>query len=108
MKTKVYRGSGHQMVEEHMPLFEPATRRTDPITSFEAEEKIKKYYKSHCVIICECLKEHNGSTTPELAKYLDGVLTYSQIWKRMSNLCGVYRNDKITRKGHCTWWLKEK
>ncbi len=91
--------------------FSPATRTTDPETSRVAEKNITDSGKrlTHCEIIYECLKKHNGSTTKELAVYLKGVLKPDQIWKRMGDLVDnekIERNDKIVRDGCCTWFIK--
>ena len=94
-----------------LPLdFSPATRTTDPDTSRVAEKVITESGKrlTHCEIIYECLKKHNGSTTRELAVYLKGVLTPDQIWKRPNELAKndlIERNDKIVRDGCVSWWL---
>ena len=90
--------------------FSTATRKTDPDTSRDAEEKITTSgkRKNHCEIIYDALKICNGSTTKELAFVLDGELTYDQIWRRMNDLAGnglIRRDDTITRDGNCTWWI---
>lgn len=92
--------------------FSPATRISHPETSRIAEEKITKSGKrqTHCQIILNTLRQHNGSTTKELAatKELQGVLTHAQIWRRMNDLVEheyIKRNENIARDGYCTWWI---
>ena len=90
--------------------FSPATRKSHPDTSRIAEDTITTSGKRqrHCQIILGALKKHNGSTTKELAEYLRGVLTYSQIHKRMSDLAEneyIERDSKIKRNGCSTWYL---
>ena len=97
--------------DQNVMDFSPATRKSHPCTSRIAEEKITKSGKrqTHCQKILYALKIHNGSTTKELAGYLKGVLSHAQIWRRMNDLVEhdyIERNDKITRDGFCTWFLK--
>ncbi len=88
--------------------FSPATRISHPDTSRNAERKITKSgkRKTHCTKILKELRRHNGSTTKELAVFLEGVLTHAQIWRRMNDLVEnehIKRNDNIVRDGFCTW-----
>lgn len=90
--------------------FSTASRKSHPDTSRIAEENITKAgkRKRHCWIVLNALRQHNGSTTKELAGYLAGVLRYDQIWRRMNDLAEndyIKRNDEIRREGCCTWWI---
>ncbi len=90
--------------------FSSATRKSHPDTSRIAEGQITKAgkRKKHCQIILNCLREHNGSTTKELAEYLFGVLRYDQVWRRMNDLVVneyIVRDDRIRRDGNCSWWI---
>jgi hypothetical protein len=93
--------------------FSPATRNTHPETSRIAEEFITKSgsRKSHCQIILTALRQHNGSTSAELAQYTT-LLNKEQVHKRMHDLTEnehIKRGDKriCNVKGSlcCTWWL---
>jgi len=91
--------------------FSPATRKSHPDTSRGAEKQVTESGRrlKHSVIILRCLRQHNGSTTKELAGYLAGMLRYDQIWRRMGDLQHndyIVRNERIRRDGNCTWWIK--
>ncbi len=86
---------------QNLMNFQPSTGKGMPLTSYIAEDKLTKSGKrlTHCEIILEALRKRNGSTTLELAGYLDGVLTDKQIWKRMNDLVEhkfIRRSDLIT------------
>ena len=90
--------------------FSPATRTSHPETSKIAEENITKSgkRKTHCDKVLKLLRQNNGSTTKELAAVEGNKLTHAQIWRRMNDLVEngfIKRNERITREGHCTWWI---
>jgi len=85
-------------------------RNIDPGTSEIAGRKIEACGKAERDrrIILNCLRRHNGSTNKELAEYLNGVLSYAEIHKRMRELQDrdeIKKNKKIRRLGCCTWWI---
>lgn len=88
--------------------FSPATRKTHPETSGIAEKNITKTGRrqKHCEIILTALRQHNGSTTKDLAIYLKGILTHAQIWRRRADLIN---NDYIevegVRDGYGICWI---
>ena len=96
--------------------FSPATRVSHPDTSRIAEERITKSGRrqSHCSMILNCLREHNGATSAELAQYIP--LTKEQVHKRMHDLVEnkyIKRCDKgeericsVKRSFCCTWWIR--
>lgn len=88
--------------------FGKAARRTDPYTSHKADRKFTKSGKrlTHCQIILNCLKKHNGLTYPEIAKRCG--LTQPQVWRRRIDLI----NNKLVyikgeREGCGIWWVKK-
>ena len=92
--------------------FSRATRTSHPQTSHIAEENITKSGKrrKHCEIILNALRRNNGSTSAELAQYIE--LTKEQVHKRMHDLVEneyVIRRDKriCEVKGSlCSvWWI---
>jgi hypothetical protein len=89
--------------------FSPATRNSHPDTSKEAEKKITKQGRaSHCQIVLNCLRIHNGATAAELALYLEPILKDSQVWKRLADLAHngyVKRDDVNIRDNRCVWWI---
>ncbi len=92
--------------------FSTATRKSHPETSRIAEENVTKSGKraGHCRIVLNALRQHNGSTSAELAQYT--LLTKEQVHKRMNDLV---ENEYIKRGGKricsvkgtlcCTWWI---
>jgi predicted HTH transcriptional regulator len=93
--------------------FSPATRKSHPETSQIAEENITSSGKRqrHCQIILTALRQHNGSTSAELAQYTP-LLNKEQVHKRMHDLVEneyIKRGDKriCNVKGSlcCTWWI---
>ena len=85
-------------------------RNSDIKTSEDAGKKIEECGKAERdrKIILNCLRQHNGSTTKELAVHLEGTLTYAEIHKRMKEL--EYRNEikkdvNIRREHCCTWFI---
>ena len=93
--------------------FSKASRRSHPETSHIAESRITKTgsRQRHCDIILNTLREHNGSTSAELACY--SPLTPEQCHKRMADLIQneyIRRGDKricrVKKTQCCTWWIK--
>ena len=103
----------HQITGQSVMDFSSATRNSHPETSRIAEDKITKSGKRqrHCWIILNALREHNGSTSAELAQYIS--LTKEQTHKRMHDLV---ENEYIRRAGKricsvkgtpcCSWWIR--
>ncbi len=88
--------------------FSPATRISHPETSRIAEENITKSgrRKTHCLIILNALRRHNGSTSAELAEYLNGILTHPQVWRRRKDLMdNGYVKVEGVRNGYGIWWV---
>ncbi len=88
--------------------FSPATRKSHPETSRAAEKKITMSGKrtKHSQIILGCLVEHNGSTSAELAQYLNGTLTHAQVWRRRADLIhNGYIKIEGVRNGYGIWWI---
>jgi len=93
--------------------FSPATRISHPETSRIAEKEITKSGRrsKHCHVILYALRQHNGSTSAELAQYTP--LNKEQVHKRMHDLVEheyIKRGDKriCSVKGTLcgTWWIK--
>ena len=89
----------------------PASRNTDPITSYEAEHEINKGVRSNQQeTVLELVKLYPGHTSLELSKKSD--LDRYQIARRLADLeyKGKVLKGRIRRcssgRRAVTWWLK--
>ena len=101
-----------------MDLFEtlgaclnPASRSSDPITSFEAEDSIKKPRVSICKKILPILIKNQGLTCRELAAKTP--FDYHQLHKRLPDLksaglavTGEARKCSIGKRNAQTWYAE--
>jgi hypothetical protein len=53
-------------------LFDPATKRNDPLTSYLAEDFVTKkgLRQQHLMLVAQAVKEHPGHTSHELAQFI--------------------------------------
>lgn len=89
--------------------FSTATRKSHPETSRIAEENVTKSGKraGHCRIVLNALRQHNGSTSAELAQFLEGILTHPQVWRRRKDLMdNGYVKVEGVRNGYGIWWIR--
>jgi len=63
---------------------ERLARKSDPVTSHMAAERVAEFGKGHCAIILQCLLKHGAMTVDEIAKHTN--LQSQQINKRMPDL----------------------
>lgn len=88
--------------------FSKATRNSHPDTCRIAEDNITKSGKrnGHCLIVLNTLRQHNGSTSIELAEHLIGILSHPQIWRRRKDLMdNGYVKVEGVRNGYGIWWI---
>lgn len=88
---------------------QPARARSnDPLTSFEAADKVNRFAHRHYQIILNYLLEHGASTPKEIAANtrLDSV----QVTRRLSGLGKkglarvVYSNGELVKRDGCRVW----
>ena len=89
--------------------FSPATRKSHPDTSREAEKKITESGEraKQCGVILSCLRQNNGSNQYDLAEKLQGILTRDQIWRRRADLIHNGYIKIEGKKNRCgIWWIR--
>lgn len=101
-----------QEFDRQMSIFDEATkklfRKSDPISSKKAAEKVKEIKPSHEAKIRHLLKLQNGSTTKQLETLSKGTaleITHTQANKRIKNMDDVERGAVITEDGCCPLFL---
>lgn len=91
--------------------FPPASRRTDPVSSHEAEAWMNDSGKrlSDMEIAVKLVHDHPGHTKSELSTF--GPLTSDQLGKRLADACrkgwivtGNFVRCSQTRRRAMTWW----
>ncbi len=97
-----------------MPLFEPLTKRADPVTSYRAAESLHRSGKlaGQKKLVLEALRKKEGATSAELADFMR-ISRYITA-RRLPDLerAGMIKKGKsrtcLVTKSQCVTWFVKK